>query len=246
MKKKNTKEIDATIENTELFEAFLKNIETNRRVLEFQQNSEEWDLARVGKITGSEIVNLIGTPAARKKFIYKKAAEFLTQRKCDADSNTFANVHIKRGNYYEDVARSMYSSIKGVQVRTVGFIDIEGDILGCSPDGFVEDVGMIEIKCPDTNNFVEVVCEVDEKRHLAIQKEYYAQMQYNMLISGKEWCDFITYSPYFAEEGQQIFIERVPLFDFDKKYLFDVISSAKEEIANVAAKFLEIQYKRAA
>ena len=58
---------------------------------------------------------------------------------------------------------------------------------GASPDGLVNDDGLIEIKCPNTWTHLEFIQSLKPKR------EYILQMQWQMICTGRKWCDFVSY-----------------------------------------------------
>ena len=70
--------------------------------------------------------------------------------------------------------------------------NIEG--LTGSPDGLIGEDGMIEIKCPFVGvnhlNFF-----FTEDTFESEYSEYYYQMQCYLLLSGRKWCDFISFDP---------------------------------------------------
>ncbi|MFS1539860.1 MAG: YqaJ viral recombinase family protein [Candidatus Phlomobacter fragariae] len=58
---------------------------------------------------------------------------------------------------------------------------IEG--FGASPDGLVNDDGLIEIKCPNTTTHIETIITGKPKY------EYLLQMHGQMMCTGRNWCD---------------------------------------------------------
>ena len=73
---------------------------------------------------------------------------------------------------------------------------------GYSPDGFIDDNGLIEIKCQGSAKHIKYFYDGE------ICKEYTAQMQGGLLATGREWCDFCSYHPDFTED-KRLFIKRV-------------------------------------
>jgi hypothetical protein len=106
---------------------------------------------------------------------------------------------MERGLELEVTARAMYSLERGVEVEEVGFIEYS-EFVGGSPDGFVGDDGIIEIKShSDTIHFRFLI----ERK---IDSKYMAQCQMLMLISGRKWVDHIAYNPNFK---QSLIITRI-------------------------------------
>lgn len=68
----------------------------------------------------------------------------------------------------------------------------EHDWLGASPDGIVDDDGLVEIKCPFGLRYK---IQPDFKK-AADQQHYYAQKQLQMACTGAKWCDFFQWAPH--------------------------------------------------
>jgi len=80
---------------------------------------------------------------------------------------------------------------------------------GCSVDGLVDPDGIIEIKCPyNSKNHLQTI------ESNKVPSQYVAQVQGNMFITGRKWCDYISYDPRFPEK-LQLFVIRV---DADEEY----------------------------
>lgn len=156
---------------------------------DIQQGTPEWENVRFGWF-GSSIAHtwLVGGPdnigSGLLTEIYRNAAKrFLGEREENYISPAMAN-----GTALEPVARIEYEIYTGLQVEQVGYISY-GDWLGYSPDGLIGDEGLIEIKCPAGKNFLRF----QDTRE--IPREYWAQMQWGMWLSGREWCDYVVYHP---------------------------------------------------
>ncbi|MFS1537664.1 MAG: YqaJ viral recombinase family protein [Candidatus Phlomobacter fragariae] len=61
------------------------------------------------------------------------------------------------------------------------------ELFGANPDGLVNDDGLIEIKCPNTTTHIETIITGKPKY------EYLLQMHGQMMCTGRNWCDFISY-----------------------------------------------------
>jgi len=59
----------------------------------------------------------------------------------------------------------------------------------------------VEIKCPNTATHIDTM--MTEK----VPMKYILQMQWQMLCTGREWCDFVSYDPRMPEE-MQLFVQR--------------------------------------
>lgn len=58
------------------------------------------------------------------------------------------------------------------------------DFIGGSPDGLVGDEGMIEVKCP-----------YSKKLSWEVPLHYYPQINALLEITGREWCDYVCWTP---------------------------------------------------
>lgn len=134
--------------------------------------------------------------------------EMMSEAYSEAPRESFTNEHIERGNELEEQARLIYELETGNSVNEVGFVSID-EYVGCSPDGMVNEDGLIEIKCPKDKVFFQFY--LDRK----IDTKYYWQMQMQMLVTERSWCDYVVYNPNYK---QSIIIERVYPDDkyFDK------------------------------
>jgi len=76
--------------------------------------------------------------------------------------------------------------------------DMGGYLIGYSPDGLVCDDGLIECKSRRQKYQVETILS-DE-----VPAEYMMQCQTGLLVTGRKWLDFISYSA-----GLPMFVKRV-------------------------------------
>lgn len=192
----------------------------------FDQRTDEWYRIRLGRLTGSDFHTFLGNSETKKNKLLQKAAEKITG---ESDEEHFVTEDIQRGIDLEDEAILMYEMQTGNVVDKVGFIERD-EFSGCSPDGLVGTDGIIEVKCPKQSVFLKQV--VEDK----IKPEYYTQIQYNLFISGRKWCDYIAYNPKFP-----LFIKR---FDIDKE-TFEKIEKALNECTGKIKEFISSYKKRA-
>ena len=175
-----------------------------------EQGTPEWHQLRLGKVTASRVSDVMakiktGESASRKNY----RAELVVQRLTGLPSESFTNAAMEWGTATEPMARIAYEIEKEVLVEQVGFIEHPTiAMFGCSPDGLVHD-GMIEIKCPNSATHIEYL--TDNKA----PAKYINQMQCQMAVTGKKWCDFVSFDPRLPED-LQLFVVRVPR---DDKYI---------------------------
>jgi len=167
-----------------------------------KQHTQEWFAARHGKFTGSEIWKLIkpgksGFSATAITYIYDVLAEILTNGK-SAESKTVSSKATDWGLDYEMEAREVYQQFTGDIIDDCGFVQFS-EYFGASPDGFIGDDGLIEIKCPynSTNHIRHLLCKTAED----LPEEYFWQIQAELLATGRKWCDFVSYDPRCDERS---------------------------------------------
>lgn len=154
------------------------------------QGSDEWLAARCGILTASEM-HLIITPllkVARNEKASAHLYELLAQRITQHVEPRYVSDDMIRGQVDEIEARLLYSK-HYAPVTEMGFVtnDELGFTLGCSPDGLVGDGGMVEIKSRRQKFQAETIISG------AVPAEYDIQIQTALLVSGRSWCDFISY-----------------------------------------------------
>ena len=160
-----------------------------------EQRTDDWFAARLGKVTASRIADVCakGKGATRDNYMAQLICEILSQK----PTESFTTPAMQWGIDQEPHARAAYSAKTGNLVDEVGFIDhpeIEG--AGASPDGVVEEDGLIEIKCQSLANSLDFI--LVEK----IPSRYRMQMQWQMACTAREYCDFVSYDPRLPEHLQ--------------------------------------------
>ena len=161
---------------------------------DFEQGSAKWLEARCGLLTASEFDRII-TPTLKVADNVKSRAhlwEMAAQRITGYVEPQYISDAMLRGQEDEIRARDEYGKHYG-EVDQCGFITNSkwGFTLGCSPDGLVGDDGLIECKSRCQKYQVQTVCEYLETGK--IPDEYMLQVQGQLLITERKWCDFISY-----------------------------------------------------
>jgi putative phage-type endonuclease len=154
------------------------------------QNSPEWLIARLGIPTASrfdEIITTAGVASkSAKKYMYSLAVERITRVK----EESYQNATMQRGIEMEAEARQAYEIITGSEVKEVGLCyPNEKKLYGASPDGLIGDDGCLEIKSPTSAVHVEYLLGN------ALPTAYFQQTQGQLLVTGRKWCDFMSYFP---------------------------------------------------
>lgn len=155
------------------------------------QGSDEWLEARRGILTASEM-KLIITPTLKPASNDKERShlfELLAQRITGHVEPAYVSDDMLRGQEDEIEARALYAE-HYAPVQEMGFItnDEWGFTIGYSPDGLVGDDGGIEIKSRRQRHQIETILNG------TMPADYLIQVQTGMLVTGRKWCDFISYS----------------------------------------------------
>lgn len=168
-----------------------------------EQGTAEWFEARVGKVTASEVWKVMaftetttlksgkvkpGKPKADYwNYLDDIIGEILTEQPADH----FVTDAMKDGQMQEADACELYSIQNNVMVDKVGFVDHPTiPRFGASPDRLVGPVGMVEAKCPKKSTHIRMLRTGD------IDSKYVYQMHAQLMCTGREWCDFISF--YFG------------------------------------------------
>ena len=155
------------------------------------QRSDEWFQARLGKVTASRIADLM----ARTKSGYSTSranytAELIAERLTGIKGDFYQNAAMQWGTEQEPHARAAYEILKGVLVNEVGFVPHPTiSDSGASPDGLVEEDGLVEIKCPFTATHLDFLTTGN------VPEKYNLQMHWQMACTGRAWCDYVSYDP---------------------------------------------------
>lgn len=197
------------------------------------QNTDEWLDLRAAKLTGSGCSKVManygkafGEPA--KKIAVQIAVEQLTGKR--TDSGSYSNEHMERGHEQEPIARALYEDQYFVDVDNGGFFDCGNT--GCSPDGLVGDNGLIEIK-----SVISHVHYANIKRG-GVDPAYKWQIYFNLLKTGREWIDFVSYCADFPA-NKKLFVHRVNANDSKDEFkmikeredkFFEMVDEIKQTI----------------
>ena len=208
---------------------------------DLEQGTNEWLRTRLGIITASVMHQLV-TPKGKiadnndsRGIIYEKVSERVTGE----IGEFFTNAHMDRGNTFEPFARDLYSD-EIATVKECGFITrkINGVTIGYSPDGLIGDDGLIEIKCPNRTKHVKEIIEGLEP------KAYLMQMHTGMLVTDRDWCDYVGY--YDGMPMRTVRIERDPAMDIlitNAATVFEECVREKIEIYKILTKNMQKSIK---
>lgn len=227
----------------------------------------DWLQSRLGKFTASEINKLMGggkrpmTEAelgAREKgsrkttvdtlfgdgamtYIHQKVAETLTQEpvtEFNANATDYGNaMEPEAANAYRD-KHPDYTVIYYGGVDPVFFP--YGDFAGGSPDALVNEDGMAEIKCPyNSTKHVEFLLVQTQEQFKEENTPYYDQIQMNLLVTERKWCDIVFFNPRMTQQHLQLVELRI---ERDEERISEIkyrIEAATEILADLLKQISE-------
>lgn len=198
------------------------------------QKTAAWLYSRVGKATCSRFKDIIakigkGESAKRRNYRIQLAVERLTNE----PTNNFVNTAMQHGVDQEPIARMEYEARTGAIVEEVGFIEhLTIELCGGSADGFVDADGLIEIKCP-----YESAIHVETLLSGAMPDDHMAQVQGLMAVTGRKWCDFISFDPRMPK-GLQLFVKRI---ERDDAYIATLEAEVVKFLAELDAALVQMR-----
>lgn len=198
------------------------------------QGSPEWLQARCGVLTASEFSKLItptGKPTTgktRQDYLLEIANERLTGVPA---GESFVSSWMERGTELEPDARAFYEFLTSNTVTQAGLIyRDEEKRVGASVDGLINDDGNQEIKCPKLSTHLRYILDGE------LPREYKPQVQGQLLVTGRRYCDFISYHPGAYRQGFIITVQRDEEFI---EQLSDELDRALAEIDQLTITFKE-------
>jgi predicted phage-related endonuclease len=233
------------------------------------QKTQAWKDLRVGKFTASLFGDCMGTGKAKGRdftipgytLIQEKIAERLTGQQKEITGKA-----LEWGEAYEEEAVALYEKVTGEKVAEAPFVPLENyeDDAGGSPDGFIEPIlditdieyteeeieeelpprdikykGICEIKCPwNSANHIESLETGDVPAKY--ERKYFTQMQFNMMVTKTQYCDFVSYDPRIKNEDLKIVIKRIPA---DKEYQVDIMTKLDLALLHLKGKLAVIELR---
>jgi hypothetical protein len=184
--------------------------------------TEEWRKARLGRITGSQVFRALGGAQAKKTYLYDLVEEVALGYAKD-----FQTPEMEYGLKMEPIAIAAYELLHSAVSQS--YLVLKEKYLGCTPDGFVENDGIIEVKCPTRiANHIKYTEDGPDKK-------YYQQMQFNMLICEKKYCDFISYCDKVSPE-KRLHVQRI---EYDVEFMDDMTEKLNAFVSKLHSMMLK-------
>ena len=158
---------------------------------DIEQSTDAWYAIRRGKVTGSKFATVLahGRGGKTDPSITRRQymLTLISDRMGGAPSDSYQSRAMARGKDMEAEALQLYHALHGPPIR-VGFVERNDDV-GCSPDAFVGDVGMVQVKT------AEPCIQLERVLKPALPAEHVCQVQGELWVCEREWSDFVSYWP---------------------------------------------------
>lgn len=149
------------------------------------------------------------------RICYRAALERLEVRDLDEQFDISGLRALEWGNEMEPLAIRAYEAHTFLSVHSPQkFVCLPGRMVGGTPDGLVGIDGVIEVKCPNSDNHLLNLTMTGQ------ESDYLYQMQGYLWLTGRQWCDFVSFDPRFPDP-LQLHVSRVERDD-------DVIAALNE------------------
>lgn len=193
-------------------------------IIECDQGTEQWLSARLGRVTASRVADIVartktGYSTSRTAYMTELICERLTGKPA---GDVYVNADMQRGTDLEPIARALYEVAHDKSVTQVGFVVHPTlEMAGASPDGLVDETGLVEIKAPRPHVHLDYL-ETGKP-----PAKYQPQMAWQCICTQRTWCDFVSYCEAMPDDLQLFVVRYTPELDYLK------------EIEAEVAKFLE-------
>lgn len=196
------------------------------------QQTDEWFKSRVGQATASRMSDIMAKGKGVTRENYQ--AQIVVERLTGVPTETFQSADMKWGIENEPKAREFYAFMTNTSPTLAKYIPHPTiPMSGASPDGFVGDDGLIEIKCPLPKKHIATLLGAP------IDTTYILQIQWQLATTGRQWCDFVSFSPLFPSH-MQYFCKRVHR---DSAKIMEMQREVIQFLSEVDAKIAELKAK---
>lgn len=198
-----------------------------------EQGTDLWKQLRLGHITASNIDNVMAKgkgnaeSITRNKYKMRLVAERLTNQSIES----FTSAAMEWGVEQEQFACMAYEIKQNTLVERTGFwLHPTIKWIGVSPDRLVGEKGILEAKCPQTTTHLDYIF-ADK-----MPAEYVKQVQCQLWVTGREWCDFISFDPRLPQKNQ-LFVKRV---ERDEELIKEMEQESIKFLAEVESLIMEL------
>lgn len=199
----------------------------NYLYFDVEQGSDTWFQMRKGIPTCSEFSRILTGTGKISDSCEDYICELVGEKYSDIPPEgveSFTSRAMQWGQQMESEARRWYTMNTGHKVRNGGFVTSLDGRFGGSPDGLIESIGGIELKCPQAKAHVSYCLKG------ILPLKFRPQVHGALWITGALWWDFVSYC-----RGLPPFRIRVEPDEYTEK-----LGKALEEFH---ARYLEIEAK---
>ncbi len=204
----------------------------NAPAFEALAGTPNWFAARRGLLTASRMRDAMavlknGSPAAARTNLMR---DLLAERLTGIAVPHFVTADMQWGIDNQDGARHEYQVLTGEIVGPEGFVlhpDIE--FFGATPDGFVGEDGLLEVKCPRSATHLSWILDG------VVPEDHRPQMLAQLACTRRKWCDFVSYDP--RNPHKPLFVRR---FAPEQAEIERIEEVAREFLAELDALFEKI------
>lgn len=185
------------------------------------QGTDQWRLDRLGKVTGSRMMDVMARrkDGKRSEVRHKYMVALVQERVYGVPVIIYKSKAMQFGTETEEMARLHYEITYGVEVEQTGFMGHPTiPMFGSSPDGLIGQEGGLEIKCPEPQTHVLTILDKQ------IDGDYILQCQTNMAVTGRKWWDFVSYDPRMPLLHRQMWRRRIQR---DDEQIAEIIAETK-------------------
>ena len=154
---------------------------------QLSQRTPEWYAQMATVISASELGKLFGAPRERAKLVLSKTVPYVQRFQplaVPSDSMSAFDWGIR----FEPVVKQIYEHKYGVTIKELGRLSHQVDPrCTASPDGLI-------YTCPKnerTGRLIEIKCPVTREIDGSVPKDYYAQMQMQLHVTGLHVCEYV-------------------------------------------------------
>lgn len=181
-------------------DAFLANGGDTKTI---EQGSELWKQIRLGSVTASNIIHVMakGKSGEESATRYKYKVKLMTERMTWQAGESYLNAAMEWGIEQERFAVMAYEAQTQTLTDKTGFwLHHSMPWVGVSPDRLVGDDGLVEVKCPNSTTHVDYLIKG------VVPSEYSKQIQMQLWVTERQWCDFVSYDPRLPSRNQLLIV----------------------------------------
>jgi len=174
---------------------------------QIEQRTSEWYIQMSTVISASEIGNLFASVRQRAKMVMSKTVPYQSRNQPLATLSNRMSA-FDWGIRFEPVVKQIYEHKYGATIKELGRLYHQTDKrCAASPDGLI-------YYCPKnerTGRLIEIKCPVTRIINGIVPKDYYAQMQLQLHVTGLQTCDYVEavfsskYNEMIEREGPVLY-----------------------------------------